>query len=69
MYLIKLILKNALCATSCAPLLTLVGLIVAVVAFGLLQHRRRRLVRRRRGGIRARGWSRATPSRWCSRCR
>ena len=46
MFLFRLLLKNAF-RHRLRTLLTMVGLVVAVVAFGMLHHRRR-LVRRRR---------------------
>ena len=68
MQFLKLILRNAL-RHKLRTALTVLGLVVAILVVRPAADGGRRVVRGRRQRGAERGWSRATRSRWCSRCR
>ena len=68
MYFLKLILRNAL-RHKLRTALTVLGHRRGDPRVRPAAHGRRRVVCRRRRGLVDTGWSRATRSRWCSRCR
>ena len=66
--LLRLVFKKS-SATSCARLLTIVGLVVAILAFGLLRTVVDAWYAGADGALADARWSRATRSRSCSACR